>query len=65
MKRAAKLLRFHTVNPKSDSTRFMEYKDIARALGTTYNQAQHLCRHTSNVSFQTKRKRKLHKLSAG
>ena len=37
VKHAVRILRFHTVNPKVDSPRFMEYKAIARELGITYN----------------------------
>ena len=37
IKKSVLLLRFHTVNPKVDSPRFMEYKAIARELGITYN----------------------------
>ena len=42
-KKAALLLRFHTLNPADDAPVFTTYADIARALRITYTQARHYC----------------------
>ena len=44
LRTAALLLRFHSRRPKVGSDRFMSYAKIARALGISYNEAQHLIR---------------------
>ena len=38
-KKAALLLRFHTMTPSDDAPVFTTYADIARALRITYSQA--------------------------
>ena len=44
MREAVLLLRFRCTRPKPDAHKYSAYGTIARALGISYNQVQHICR---------------------
>jgi hypothetical protein len=44
VKRAVLLLRFHTQDPIKPYPVYETYASIAKSLGITYNQVQHICR---------------------
>ena len=53
LKEAALLMRFHTTQPVYPALRYSSYKDIAKALRVSVNQAEHLCRYSPKLPDST------------